>query len=289
MKKKAILCSLALFAILFCSACGTQNDYHDATADDTSSSLNNYITISPSLEKESPTPSPSSSQEDKQNSSYPEVSYKDIKSGKYDESYVIITGVVDSFEYTYDKLFDSETCSFDLWIKDGNSYFKDFDWDILDCSESNLTALKNAKSGNKVKLCVYIYADSGFGSADVIGGEIADNKDHRKSIKKNIIKNCKSIAYKNLLRRPEKYMRKLVKVSGKILQIAEEDDTETEFLLTDDGGNTYYINYELPESDYHLLEDDKISVYGEICKPYTYKNLLGSKKTVPQLDAYYVR
>lgn len=95
-------------------------------------------------------------------------------------------------------------------------------------------------------------------NGSIIGGGVVDNKDHRKNIKKNIIKNCKAISYKNLLRRPEKYVDKLVKVSGKILQIAEEDDTETEFLLTDDDGNTYYVNYKFPKSNYRLLEDDSL-------------------------------
>lgn len=103
-------------------------------------------------------------------------------------SYVIITGIVDVFEYKYKKILDKETCSFDLWIKDGNTYFKDYNWDILDCNESNCTALKSAKSGNKVKLCVYIYEGSTFGSADVIDGIVVDDKDHRKNIKKSIIK-----------------------------------------------------------------------------------------------------
>lgn len=287
MKKKAIICSLALFAILFCSACGTQSDHHDEITDNTSSSPNNYITISPSSKK-LPTPSPSPSQEDGQNNSYPEVSYRDIKSGKYDKSYVIITGILDFFEYRYSNILQKESCSFDLWIKDGDKYFKDYNWDILDCNKSNLTTLKSAKSGNKIKLCVYIYEGSTFGSADVIGGGVVDDKDHRKSIKKNVMKNCKSMSYKNLLRHPEKYMDKLVKVSGKILQIAEESDTETEFLLIDDD-NTYYINYRHPKSDYHLLEDDKVSVYGASYKTHTYNNLLGSKKTVPELNAYYVK
>lgn len=130
---------------------------------------------------------------------------------------------------------------------------------------------------------------SSYSDENIIGSVVVDNKDHRKKIKKNVIKNCKSIAYKNLLRHPEKYMDKLVKVSGKIIQIADEDDTKTEFLLTDNDGNTYYINYNNPKSDSRLLEDDKISVYGASYDTYTYKNVLGYKKTVPELNAYYIK
>lgn len=84
-------------------------------------------------------------------------------------------------------------------------------------------------------------------------------------------------------------MGKLIKVSGKILQIADENDTETKFLLIDDDSNTYYINYKALKSDYHLLEDDKVSIYGASYKTHTYNNLLGARKTVPELNAYYVK
>ena len=286
-KEIYIIAVVAIFLIILAANFLNSFEKENNNTTDEALSQNNYSTTSPLVEEESSTFSPSYLQEDNQNSPYPEVSYKDIESGKHDESYVIITGILDSFKYN--KILRKESCSFDLWIKKGNSYFKD-SYYVSDCNESNLTTLKNAKSGNKVKLCVYVEESYiSFSNGSIIGGGVVDNKDHRKNIKKNIIKNCKAISYKNLLRRPEKYVDKLVKVSGKILQIAEEDDTETEFLLTDDDGNTYYVNYKFPKSNYRLLEDDKISVYGASDYTYTYKNVLGYKKEVPELNAYFIK
>ena len=110
---------------------------------------------------------------------------------------------------------------------------------------------------------------------------------------------CKKLDYKSLLRSPDQYVGEYAKFYGRVLQVSEEatiDGTLVGMRLGTSSSNPYYpygddvvyVFYFLPTGADRILEDDRITVYGEMMKLYTYETVRGDAITIPCLLAYYV-
>lgn len=103
---------------------------------------------------------------------------------------------------------------------------------------------------------------------------------------------CKHIPYKSLARSPEKYERKKVKFTGKIIQVMESDIytcfridvTKGAYGIWDD---TVYVEY-WEDSSKRFLEDDVVTFYGKFEGLHTYETVLGASVTIPSVTAKYI-
>ena len=105
-------------------------------------------------------------------------------------------------------------------------------------------------------------------------------------------KKCKSISYKKLARKPDKYEGKKVKFTGKIIQVME-DDYETCFRIDVTRGkygvwdDTVYVEF-YGDSNKRFLEDDIVTFYGEFNGLHTYESIFGASITIPSVEAKYI-
>ena len=125
----------------------------------------------------------------------------------------------------------------------------------------------------------------------------ADKKaeeEEAKKAKKDYIAACKTYKYKDIARNPNNYEGKKAKFTGKVIQVQEGtletvllvDVTKDKYGYYDD---TMYVTY-FPSSDYEsrILEDDIITIYGELAGIKTYETVLGASVSIPQIDAKYI-
>lgn len=107
--------------------------------------------------------------------------------------------------------------------------------------------------------------------------------------KSSYIKKCKTYSYKNIQRHPDKYEGKKIKVSGTVIQVMEGWFDAISLRVEDSSGNIWYIDYSYSDNEAKILENDKITVYGESTGTETYTTILGSSQTIPSIDAKYIK
>lgn len=116
-------------------------------------------------------------------------------------------------------------------------------------------------------------------------------KKKAKNSKQKYKNSCKSYNYKSILRNPNKYKGKKIKVTGKVIQ-AEEFSlfgiSTVTLRVEDSNGNDWYIDYEYSDGESKVIEDDKVTIYGESTGSEKYTTVLGSTRTVPSIDAKYI-
>ncbi len=133
-----------------------------------------------------------------------------------------------------------------------------------------------------------------------------ETKTTEKTTKKESLKEykkvCKSYKYKDIARNPNDYKGKKAKFTGKVIQAEESTFLgETEWTLRVDVTATYdeymdeysyddtvYVTYTTKDSDSRVLEDDIITMYGELDGIETYTSVLGSSVSIPKFKAKYV-
>lgn len=95
------------------------------------------------------------------------------------------------------------------------------------------------------------------------------------------------ITYDQLARTPDDYIGKKVSFSGTVIQVLEDDGiTEMRLAVNDDYDTVLLVD--IDDSDRgksHVLEDDNITIYGYSAGTTTYKSTIGSKITIPSVEA----
>jgi hypothetical protein len=119
-------------------------------------------------------------------------------------------------------------------------------------------------------------------------------KEKAKKAKKDYIASCKTYKYKDIARNPDKYYGKRAKFKGKVVQVIEGyfdttlrvDVTKGKYGIYTD---TMYVVY-TPQSttENRILEDDIITIYGELAGIETYETVMGAKVSIPRIDAEYI-
>lgn len=93
----------------------------------------------------------------------------------------------------------------------------------------------------------------------------------------------KELDFKQLDKNPDKHEGELVKYSGEIVQIMENDDsTELRLGLGEYNQDVIYVYFN-DVTDF--VEEDKITVYGEVIGSYTYDTTIGGQVTLPLILA----
>ena len=118
----------------------------------------------------------------------------------------------------------------------------------------------------------------------------------KKEIKNDYIRSCKEYGYKKVLRNPDNYIGKKVKIKVKISSVHEKGFlTPTKYYFAyskgDYGwyGNEYGIFDKRDAENPKLLEDDIIEVYGEIAEPEETSSLIVNSQELFCIDMKYVK
>jgi uncharacterized membrane protein len=101
------------------------------------------------------------------------------------------------------------------------------------------------------------------------------------------------IQYIDLARNPDIYKNKKVVFTGKVIHTIESGNniallvnvTKDEFNVWDD---TIFVNYQKANGESRILENDIITFWGTVKGLKTYKSVLGSQVTIPEVDAKYI-
>ena len=104
---------------------------------------------------------------------------------------------------------------------------------------------------------------------------------------------CEQYQYKDIFRNPENYEYKRAKITGEIIQVMEDElFYEIRLNVTKNSYGWYedtmfaYVYKDI--TDGRLLEDDIVTIYGELTGLITYKSIYGADITIPSIKAYYV-
>ena len=107
---------------------------------------------------------------------------------------------------------------------------------------------------------------------------------------------CQTYNYKDIFRYAEDYKGKYVKFTGEVIQVMEDtygvikmytlrvNVTKTDYGYED----TVYVRYFPMENAPRILEEDIITIYGELEGLETYTSIMGSSVTIPSITSNYV-
>ncbi len=95
---------------------------------------------------------------------------------------------------------------------------------------------------------------------------------------------CAPGDYTAVARYPDQYKGKLIYVAGTVVQVLEAGKNVTLRLQEDKG--TWYATYRYLDGEAHILENDRITIYGECTGTTTYKTVSGTTMTVPSVSGY---
>ncbi len=105
---------------------------------------------------------------------------------------------------------------------------------------------------------------------------------------------CKSISYVDIARNPNNYVGQKSVFSGKVIQVQESGKrvvlrvnvTRGEYGIWDD---TVYVDYQRKDdNESRVLEDDIITMYGEIKGIKDYTAVFGNQISIPHLEVEYI-
>lgn len=151
------------------------------------------------------------------------------------------------------------------------------------------TVTKNAtadESGEKIQKCIVC--------TEVINTEAYSlSKDEKKQLYKN---ECQKYSYKEISRNPSNYEGKKAVFTGEVIQVIRENIygvtvynlrvnvTRGRYTYSD----TVYVTYYALEDEGYILEDDIITMYGELDGEKTYETIFGASVTIPAFSAEYI-
>lgn len=127
-------------------------------------------------------------------------------------------------------------------------------------------------------------------------GEISDGEEENLETEEEYKSSCKEYAYKTVLREPEKYVGERIKITVKISSVHEAswmNDTKYYFANSNDEndwwlGDRYGVFDKREEQKPKLLEDDIITVYGEIADTEQTTSLIVSSSEIFCIDMKYI-
>lgn len=102
---------------------------------------------------------------------------------------------------------------------------------------------------------------------------------------------CKNISYRELQRNPKTYKGNQIKVSGTIYQVISEAKSSqyySKYFLRANG-NLYLLKIDNYSSDSRILEDDYLTIWGEVQDLYEYETVRGNSNIVPSILVEYYK
>lgn len=113
--------------------------------------------------------------------------------------------------------------------------------------------------------------------------------------KQSFISSCQTYTFEQMARNPNNFKGTNVKVTGEVVQaLYGSSSVDLRINITKKGTyspyytDTIYVVYEPKPGEDKILEDDIITVYGTSKGDYSYTSTIGSKITLPLIDAKYI-
>jgi len=99
-----------------------------------------------------------------------------------------------------------------------------------------------------------------------------------------------SVEYEEYARNPADHEYDMVKLSGEVIQVMEEEGDQgtiltLRILQNDDYDTIWLVYYELPDGASRILEGDNVKIYGMSAGVYSYETVQGNTLTVPLIVA----
>lgn len=107
-----------------------------------------------------------------------------------------------------------------------------------------------------------------------------------KAEKDEYILSCENLDYSSVERNPDTYKGTHVKIDGTVVQVTE-GFLNSVTLRVDCDGNTWWVTYTREDGSERILEDDKITCYGECTGVTSYSNAFGVQITIPSMEMKY--
>ena len=111
----------------------------------------------------------------------------------------------------------------------------------------------------------------------------------KKNTKKSYMESCKTYSYNIIKRNPDKFKGKKTKLSGKVIQVDEGWFDSVTIRVEDSNGDDWYVSYSYSDGESKILENDKVTIYGECDGTEQYTTIAGDTRRVPAIDAKYVK
>lgn len=145
-----------------------------------------------------------------------------------------------------------------------------------------LSGSADGSYGNQSAAAVSEFQTNAGLTATGIADEATQEALYAEDAPKSLSASYEDLDYDANARDPEAYTGTMVKFSGTVLQVMEDDDYVI-FRIATDGGydDVVYAVYPIPDNYKRFLEDDKVQVYGISTGVYTYETVMGSEVTIP--------
>lgn len=155
---------------------------------------------------------------------------------------------------------------------------------------------RKKQKGGPLKFIVAIIVIAVIIIGILISGSNTELSDDAKNMSaKDFKAACQSFEYKELARNAADMKGTKIKLKAKVQQVVYESEngtseylievTKDEYDFWDDG---VYFRYELKDGE-RIIEDDIITVYGEITGEKSYTTVLGASITVPEVTGVYIK
>ena len=145
-------------------------------------------------------------------------------------------------------------------------------------------------SGNDALEYLSSSSDSYFDPFLVMTEEVANST--QEIGEDDFISLCEVYAYNDILyelRNPDNYSKKYCKLEGEVKQIIEGLFDSYTIYVIDADDNQWECTYTYKNGESHLLEKDKVTVYGILKGTTTATTLLGKQVTLPKIEIKYVK
>lgn len=113
-------------------------------------------------------------------------------------------------------------------------------------------------------------------------------------LKQQYINKCGYYSYNDIARNPDSYYGEYAQFTGEVIQVMEGKGNEIQLRVNITRGSYYWsdtilVSYERKSSsESRILEDDIITMYGQLGGMYTYTSVMGAEVTVPLFFAEYI-
>lgn len=125
------------------------------------------------------------------------------------------------------------------------------------------------------------------------GNQYKLSDDAEKMSEKDYKAACEAVDYKDIMRDSDKFVGKKVKFTGEVSQVVyDSEDGESDYLIAVTKGDydlytdNVHVYYNVGDGE-KLIEEDIVTLYGEISGEFTYKSIFGESITVPEMTAVY--
>ncbi len=131
---------------------------------------------------------------------------------------------------------------------------------------------------------LFIFMCIGMASQDT-STQGADGKSPELT-REEYIAQCEDLSYSGISRNPDEYKGRKTVINGTVIQVQEGIlDSVTLRVQTEYG--IWYVTYTRPEGESRILENDRITCYGECNGVETYIAVLGNTVTIPSMRMEY--